>query len=149
MEARVLVTHFCNTFRTMGTNTWSKFLVGGSAVALILIFSSPVAAKDRQRISFYKINKDGITQSIRFTARKARKPGCHNFIRKVRLYQVVQFRYDVCHVYTSKSCAADSIMSFYREKEPETHTSNLSQGYGWHPVGEHERGEKAKSWHCE
>jgi hypothetical protein len=106
-------------------------------------------ANDRQRISFYKINKDGITQALRFTARKARSPGCHNFIKKARLHRVVQFQYKVCHVYAKKRCDADSIMSFYLEKEPESQTTDLTQGYGWLPVGEHKRGEKAKSWHCE
>lgn len=135
METRILVT--------------KRFLFIIVSALLIIITSSPLSAKDRQRISFYKINKDGITQALRFTARKARKPGCHNLLRKARLHRVVTFQYEVCHVYTKKNCAADSIMSFHLEKEPETLTTDLTQGYGWYPLGDHKRGEKAKSWYCE
>lgn len=117
---------------------------------LMLLFThSKATANDRQRISFYKINKDGITQSLRFVAAKARKPGCHNFIRKARLHRVVSYQFESCQVYSKKNCQADSIMPFYREKEPEIHTTKLSQGYGWYPVGSHKRGEKAKSWQCQ
>ncbi|MBL4671888.1 MAG: hypothetical protein JKX81_06475 [Arenicella sp.] len=105
-------------------------------------------ADERQSIRFYKINKDGITQALRFTASKARAPGCHNFIRKARLHRVVQFRYKGCRVYSKKGCDAESIMSFYRDKEPSP-TTELSEGFGWRPVGDHKRGEKAKSWYCE
>ena len=111
--------------------------------------SAPQAqAGERQRISFYKINKDGITQALRFTRGKARRPGCHNFIRKARLHKVVQFQYRQCQVFSQKNCAADSQMQFYRDDEPEILANNLSSGYGWRPVGDHKRGEKAKSWHC-
>jgi hypothetical protein len=105
-------------------------------------------ANERQSIRFYKINKDGITQALRFTASKARTPGCHKFIRKARLHRVVQFQYKVCRVYSKKGCDAESLMSFYRDKEP-TPTTELKEGFGWYPVGDHERGEKAKSWFCE
>lgn len=116
---------------------------------LISMASNHSLANDRQRISFYKINKDGITQALRFTRGKARKPGCHNLIRKARLHRVVQFQYKVCHVYAKKSCNAESIMRFHQEGEPETTTTDLSEGFGWYPVGDNKRGEKAKSWHCE
>ncbi len=119
------------------------------STALIVMVSAPQAqASERQRISFYKINKDGITQALRFTRGKARKPGCHNFIRKARLHKVVQFQYQQCQVFSRKNCAADSLMQFYRDDEPEILANNLSSGFGWRPVGDHKRGEKAKSWHC-
>jgi len=129
--------------------TLFKLIAAFTTATLLAFLATSATAKDRHRISFYKINKDGITQGLRFTARKARKPGCHNFIRKARLHQVVQYRYKVCHVYAKKSCNAESIMSFHLEKEPENPTTDLSEGYAWYPVGEHERGEKAKSWYCE
>jgi hypothetical protein len=103
----------------------------------------------RQDIRFYKINKDKITQKILFTTRKARKPGCHNFVKKVRLHRTVQFAYEQCHVFSKKDCVEDSIMSFHLEKEPELLTTELTQGYGWYPAGDHPRGEKVKSWSCE
>ena len=123
-----------------------------SVVSIVIVsatLTNSALANERQTIRLYKANKDGITQALRFTASKARKPGCHNLIRKTRLYSTVQFGYEVCHVYAKKSCDADSIMSFHIEKEPETHTSDLIEGYSWYPVGEHKRGEKAKSWYCE
>jgi hypothetical protein len=110
--------------------------------------SVPSSANERQSIRFYKINKDGITQALRFTAKKARTPGCHNFMRKARLHRVVQFKYKNCRVYAKKGCDSESLMSFYRDKEPAP-TTELSEGFGWYPVGDHERGEKAKSWSCE
>ncbi len=135
METRVLVSR--------------HFFSSAVSVLLIAFISAPSLAKERQRISFYKINKDGITQSVRFVAAKARKPGCHNFIRKTRLHRVVSYRYERCHVYTKKNCDAESILSFHTEKEPEKATTELIEGFGWYPVGDHKRGERAKSWHCE
>lgn len=118
-------------------------------ILISLSWSNPATASDeRQEIRFYKINKDGLTQRLRFTRKKARKPGCHNFIRKARLHRAVQFAYENCRVYAKKDCEKESIMPFYRDKEPEP-TTELTQGYGWYPVGEHERGERVKSWFCE
>jgi hypothetical protein len=118
------------------------------AVALITTTSAKSAASDRQTIRFYKINKDGITQALRFTKKKAAKSGCHDFIRKARLHRAVQFKYKTCHIYANKSCDIDSIVSFYRDKDA-TPTTELLQGFGWLPVGEHERGVRVKSWFCE
>lgn len=133
METRLLVTK-------------NTLMIG--IVALCLLVINPIQAKERHDIRFYKINKDGITQKLRFTERKARKLGCHNFIHKARLHRTVQFGYEVCRVYAKKGCNTDSVMSFYRDKEPEP-VSELTQGFGWYPVGEHERGEKVASWFCE
>jgi hypothetical protein len=126
--------------------------IKGACVAIAIATISatvcaPTIASERSSIRFYKINKDGITQALRFTAGKARTPGCHNFMRKARLHRVVQFQYKSCRVYSKKSCDAESIMSFYRDKEA-TPTTELSEGFGWYPVGDHKRGEKAKSWFC-
>jgi len=139
MEVRILVN------KLLVKTTISLFL---SALIIISAYT-PAEAKVRQRISFYKINKDEITQALRFVRGKARKPGCHNFIRKARLHKVVQFSYQQCQVYAKKNCAAESLMQFYRSDEPEIITSDLTEGFGWQPVGEHKRGEKAKSWNCD
>ncbi len=139
MEARVLV-----------INTFLKARTAISTLSvLVFLFGQNALANDRQTIRLYKANKDGITQALRFTAGKARKPGCHNLRLKTRLFSAVQFGYETCHVYAKKSCNAESIMSFHTEKEPEMHTTDLSEGFSWYPVGEHKRGEKAKSWYCE
>lgn len=154
METRILVTQVLATrilvTRILATKplfTVSKIIA--ALTILISVIGQPALANDRQVIRFYKANKDGITQALRFTASKARKPGCHNLIRKTRLYSTVHFGYKVCHVYAKKGCDAESIMSFHIEKEPEAHTTDLTQGFSWYPVGDHKRGERVKSWHCE
>ena len=103
----------------------------------------------RSEIRFYKINKDGITQKILFNKRKARKPGCHNFMKRVRLHRTVQIAFKRCQVFSEKECASESVVLFHKKKEPDLHSNTLTQGYGWYPVGEHPRGEKVKSWLCE
>lgn len=119
---------------------------------LCLVASGSTLAKsdpEKQTIRFYKINKDQISQKIAFTNRKARKSGCHNFIKKVRLYKTVQFAYTSCRVYSKKECPEDAIVSFYTEKNSDLHQTDLSQGFGWRPVSEHPRGKIVKSWFCE
>lgn len=102
-----------------------------------------------QTIRFYKINKDDITQKILFTNRKARNPGCHNFVKKVRLHRTVQLAYEHCQVFSKKNCATDSVMTFFKKDAPEIQLTKLAQGFGWYPAGEHPRGEKVKSWSCQ
>lgn len=120
-----------------------------ACISITLNAHASEPANPRQEIRFYKKNKDESTQKIRFTKRKARKPGCHNFIKKVRLHRTVQFAYKQCQVFAQKNCVDDSVLSFYKSKEPELQITELSQGFGWYPVGDHPRGEKVKSWHCE
>ena len=147
MEDRLLVSSLLvASANRLRAGVTKHTMIACTAIAIATI-SAPSIANERHSIRFYKINKDGITQTIRFTASKARKPGCHNFIRKARLHRVVQFQYKSCRVYSKKGCDAESLMSFYRDKEP-TPTTELSEGFGWYPVGDHERGEKAKSWFC-
>ena len=117
--------------------------------SLCLVFLHNVEADERQEIRFYKINKDEITQRLRFTIKKSRRPGCHNFLRKARLHKATQFGYASCKVFNKKNCAEESVLQFYREKEPEEPVTELDQGYGWLPVGEHKRGEVVRSWYCE
>ena len=135
-------------------NRSSIISIFAGIVACAFIHSSVAASvveekKSRQDIRFYKMNRDEGVQKIRFTRRKARNPGCHNFIKKIRLHKTVQFAYKQCQVFRKKDCNADSTVTFYTQKEPDTHTTELQQGFGWIPVGEHKRGEKVKSWFCE
>ncbi|RBP53408.1 hypothetical protein [Arenicella xantha] len=110
--------------------------------------NSRAETKQRQEIRFYKINKDGITQRLRFTTKKSRSAGCHNLVKRGRLHRAMQFGYGSCQIFAKKDCDATSLMTFKREKETEV-VSDLTQGYGWLPIGEHERGEHFRSWHCE
>jgi len=109
--------------------------------------TSTVDAKSRQEVRFYKVNKDGISQRLRFTTKKSRRAGCHNLIKKARIHKVSHFGYAYCEVFQSSDCLEESKMQFAHDKVEESQTQ-LSQGYGWQPIGEHERGEKMKSWRC-
>ena len=118
------------------------------AVALVAP-SAILAVEPNQKIRFYKINNKEQADKIRFTARKSRKPGCHNFVRKVRVHRVVQIGYNSCTIYSSKNCAEENAVVAIRDKEPNQQKSELSQGYSWFPVDEHKRGARLKSWYCE
>ena len=107
-----------------------------------------ISEPKRQEMRLYKINKDGITQRLRFTTKKSRTAGCHNLMKRARLYRAMQFGFTQCRIYATKDCAQDSLMEFKREKEDEQVT-DLTQGYSWYPIGAHERGELVRSWQCE
>jgi len=119
-----------------------------SVLALTVLPIADSQAKKRQEIRLYKVNKDGITQRLRFTSRKSKRPGCHNLLLRSRVFKVSHFGYEHCKVYRKKECDPDSIVEFQHDKVDET-VFELSQGYLWQPVGEHKRGEKIKSWFCE
>ena len=123
----------------------TSLCVATSAIALA---DEPEPMPLRQEMRLYKINKDGITQRLRFTTKKSRAAGCHNLMKRARLYHTMQFGFDQCRIYAGKDCAQDSLMQFKREKEDEQVT-DLTQGYSWYPIGEHERGELVRSWQCE
>lgn len=126
--------------------TFAACLTGFLLISVMNV--EPAYAAERQEIRFYKINKDEITQRLRFTTKKSRQAGCHNFLKRARLHKAVQFAYKRCRVFAKKDCAEESLMQFYRDKEPEP-TTDLTEGFGWLPVGEHKRGELVRSWHCE
>ena len=105
------------------------------------------AKKNRQDVRLYKVNKDGITQRLRFTKRKAKREGCQNLLLKSRVFKISQFGYKHCVVYSKKNCEEDSKMEFTHSKFDDL-VIELEQGYGWQPVGEHKRGERMKSWMC-
>jgi len=132
----------------------SKLIAGGIGLSLLVVIllkaSEPTYAVERnQTIRFYKINNKDQADKIRFTAKKAGKPGCHNFIKKVRVHRIVQIGYNTCALYSAKNCAAESLVSATRSKEPDQPKGQLAQGYSWFPVDEHKRGARLKSWLCE
>lgn len=125
-----------------------RFFSVCAMVCLLLHSSFASAASDRQDIRFYRVNKDMISERFWFTRGKAKQAGCHNTLKRTRLYRVVQFDYQVCRVFSQSDCQPDSIVSFKREKKNETVT-DLSEGYSWFPISDHQRGMKIKSWFCE
>lgn len=118
-------------------------------VTCALNFSLGAQAKDKERrdIRFYKANKILQTDRIRFTRKKANKLGCHNFVKKARVYKLVQFGYVACYIFSDKDCASDSVVAIAREKDEITSAVAL-EGYGWYPHSDNERGVKLKSWSC-
>ncbi|GAA6137996.1 hypothetical protein NBRC116583_17430 [Arenicella sp. 4NH20-0111] len=122
-------------------------IVLGALAALSVTVLPTIQAKERQDLRLYRINKDGISDRFWFTRGKARKPGCHNILKKSRLHRAVQFGYPACHIYTSKNCTADSVLTFKRDGEEEE-TSVLLEGYSWFTISDNERGVRIKSWHC-
>ncbi|NND80978.1 MAG: hypothetical protein HKN50_00985 [Gammaproteobacteria bacterium] len=105
------------------------------------------AYSQRRQIRFYKANRQGQTTRISFTARRARREGCQNFLKRTRVFQANQYGFAQCRLYSKRNCQAASILSVTRDKLPEPVTE-LSQGYSWHPVAEHKRGAKVRSWDC-
>jgi hypothetical protein len=118
------------------------------SLLLCLALAQNAVAKERKEIRFYKINKLEQNDRINFTLKKARNPGCHNFLKKTRVFKAVQFGYESCTLYSKKDCAEDSVIEVTRKKES-TPISNLTQGYGWLTQSEDTRGAKLRSWTCQ
>ena len=131
-----------------------RFLVRFCFCASILLsvscglFTASAAAAERQEIRFYKVNKNLQSDRIWFTKKKGRAPGCHNFLKKTRVYKAVQFGFESCTLYSKKACAAGSEIAVTRKKDP-TPLTQFSQGFGWLPASEHKRGVKLRSWSCQ
>ncbi len=117
------------------------------SLAVLSLDTQDAFAKKRQEMRLYKVNKDGITQRLRFTSRKSKRPGCHNLLLKSRVFKVSQFGYKSCQVFSEKNCAADSLILFKHNKIDEW-VGDLDQGYLWQPIGDQKRGQKMKSWSC-
>ena len=117
-------------------------------IIILGLFSICTSAHSRQEIRFYEANKLLQTDRVSFTAKKARKPGCHNFILRTRVYQANQLGYKSCSLFSEKNCAQDSIVEVNRTKD-QTAVTSLSQGFSWFPIDENERGAILRSWQCE
>jgi len=117
------------------------------ALVAFLLNVSIVAAQEPQ-IRFYKANKQLQTSRIMFAGKRGRQSDCQNFLKKKRVYQVNQFGFAQCRLYAKKNCEAESIIQVTRKKD-ETLVEQLSQGFSWFPVSDHERGVKLHSWHCD
>ena len=124
----------------------TRVLVVAAGLACLLL-SGSVSAEQRQQIRFYKVNNKEQTSRIMFTARKGKQAGCHNFLKKTRVYQANQFGFASCRLYAAKDCAEESVIEVNRTRD-ETPVTQLSQGFSWFPISEHKRGVKLRSWSC-
>lgn len=144
MENWFLVDKSKNWRRSLGV-----FCLSLGSIIILTGQQNAWAIEPNQTIRFYKINNKEQADKIRFTASKARRPGCHNFIKTVRVHRVVQIGYAACSVYASKNCKTESLVPAIRTKEPHQKKTELGQGYSWFPVDENKRGARLKSWQCE
>ena len=128
----------------------NRQLVKKTAVlVLVLLFTStPILANQKPQIRFYKANKQLQTSRIMFAGKRGRQSDCQNFLKKKRVYQVNQFGFAQCRLYSKKNCAADSAIQVTRSKDL-TPAEQLTQGFSWFPISEHKRGVKLGSWQCD
>ena len=105
----------------------------------------PVSPK--QSIRFYKANRALQVDRIAFTGGETKAPGCHNFLKKNRVYKVLQIGFAVCHLYAKKGCDVSSLVPVANE-EQEFGSFMLKEGAAWFPQSEHEQGAKVGSWSC-
>ena len=117
-------------------------------INLVCIAYSQAEEQVRRDVRFYKANKILQTDRIWFTKKKAKQPGCHNFLKKTRVYKIVQFGYEKCQIFAAKDCRNDSQISV-RLEDAETVNTDLTIGKGWYPISENPRGVKLRSWQCQ
>lgn len=124
------------------------------AITLIALLSTSAFAQDdepissNQKIRFYKVNKDLQGDRIMVTSKKSAELGCHNFIKQVRVHRAVQTGFVACSLYQDKDCPITKVVPVSHEKDPRR-TYLLTEGLGWLPQSEEERGVKVKSWQCD
>lgn len=107
----------------------------------------PDPVSPRQNVRFYKANKQLQAAKIMLSSDKAASSGCNNFLKKVRVFKALQIGFQSCSIYREADCEVPSIIPFNSEKR--AHKSYLlTEGVAWFASGENERGEDAKSWHC-
>jgi hypothetical protein len=123
-------------------------------ITIISLLSNNTFAQDQapissnQNIRFYKVNKDMQGDKIMLTKKKTSQLGCHNFIKQARVHRAVQTGFIACSIYQDKDCPLASAVPVANEKDPRR-TYLLTEGLGWLPQSEEERGVKVKSWTCD
>lgn len=111
---------------------------------LILCLMMVPFALHASDIRFYKINKkEQQTRIVLYGG--AKTTGCHNFPHRPRVHRIAQVGYTHCSAYTTKDCAADSIVKVRWKSTPEKKTQ-MTPGARWFLPGE--RGIKLASWNC-
>ncbi|MEM7358009.1 MAG: hypothetical protein AAF431_02810 [Pseudomonadota bacterium] len=112
---------------------------------IVKVLPEPVSPK--QLIRFYKVNKQIQADRIMVTNEKASSAGCQNFLKKVRVHRTVQIGFLACTLYEKKNCDDRYIVTAETEKNPRR-SSLLTEGRGWYPHSESDRGATVGSWNC-
>ncbi len=105
------------------------------------------AVSPKQSVRFYKANKQLQADRISLTGGESKGEGCHNLIKKARVFKMLQIGFPVCQLYTKKNCDVGTLVS--AESERQLHgTYFLTEGVAWFPQGDDEQGVKIASWSC-
>ena len=107
--------------------------------------NKPVSPK--QNVRFYKANRQLQADRIKLVGGDTSQAGCQNTLKKTRVFKVLQIGFSFCTLYEEKDCAIGSLVPVQSEKQ-QFSTYFLSEGAGWFPQGEDERGVKVGSWNC-
>ena len=107
-----------------------------------LTFWNLVSAAD---FRMYTANKLKQQREVTFVL-NTDEPGCHNLIKKRRIYRVAQIGFETCTVYSEKDCeeGTEVPVSWKNKKDPVT---SFTRGARWFLPGE--LGSKMRSWKCE
>lgn len=145
----------------MTATTLNPVVAGLLSLCLALTLASPTAlAKEKKAkpflaepvspkksIRFYKANKQLQADRVQMTGGDTDKEGCHNMLKKTRVFKALQIGFSTCSLYQDKNCAVASLVPVQSEKQ--LHSSYiLKEGVTWLPEGEDERGVKVASWYC-
>ena len=106
---------------------------------------SPVSPK--KSIRFYTANSQLQANKVNLTGGDIDAVGCHNMLRKTKVFKSLQIGFGVCSLYAKKDCNIDSLVPVQSEKRIYA-TYVMSEGIGWLPQSEDERGVKVASWSC-
>jgi hypothetical protein len=110
------------------------------------LLNKPVSAK--RKVRFYKANKQLQATGILLTDEKSSSAGCQNFLKKVTVFKVVQIGFSNCTVFAEKGCPVNSSIAAINEDQAFA-TTLLTEGVGWFPQGDTDRGATVKSWRCD
>ena len=128
---------------------------------IMAVLAMPTSAQtdERSELRLYKMNKQGQSSRLRFTAKKSKLAGCQNLVKAKRVHRAVQFGFAWCELYSEKDCPESASLYLKQGDDDEAYT-RLAQGYSWflgaEPKEERfpkynrsERGQNVKSWRCE
>jgi len=100
-----------------------------------------------QIIRFYKLNTKGQQNRLIIRESRLKKPGCHNFLAKPKIYRLTQIGFKHCVVFRKSKCEEGTeITGLWKGDAPDT---KFKQGGEWFFTQSDSKGEKAKSWYCE
>lgn len=119
-----------------------KKLFASACLTVLALTSLNLDAAD---FRMYTANKLMQQREVTFVL-NTDEPGCHNLIKKRRIYRVAQIGFEACSVYSEKDCeeGTEIPVSWKNKKDPVT---SFTRGARWFLPGE--RGSKMRSWKCE